>query len=106
VDSIRLPGNAFGTPERQGRQHSVAAAPPGKGSMMENVSLMRLVGIAAVASLAISARTDPAPADPPSPGEQCPALQATTLDNHGHPMWCTHMSDGPNDPVWQYTGVS
>jgi hypothetical protein len=73
---------------------------------MTNVPLIGLVTIAAVASLALSARTDPAPADPPSPGERCPALHATTQDNHGHTMWCTHMIDGPNDPVWQYTGVS
>ena len=72
---------------------------------MQSVPLIGLVTIAAVASLAFSARTDPAPADPPSPGERCPALHATTQDNHGHTMWCTHMVDGPNDPVWQYNGV-
>jgi hypothetical protein len=77
----------------------------GKGAIMENVSLIGLVAIAA-ASLALNAGTDPPPTDPPSPGERCPVLQAITQDNHGHTMRCTHMIDGPNDPVWQYSGGS
>jgi hypothetical protein len=73
---------------------------------MENVSPMRLFVIAAVASLALDAGPNPGPADPPSPGERCPVLHAIAQDNHGHTMWCIHMIDGPNDAVWQYTGVS
>jgi hypothetical protein len=76
-----------------------------KGSIMGTVSPIGLVAVAAVALIALTTRTDPAPVDPPSPGERCPTLNAITQDNHGHPMWCIHMVDGPSDPVWQYTGV-
>jgi hypothetical protein len=77
-----------------------------KGSIMGTVWLIRLAAIAAVVALTSIAATDPAPVDPASPGERCPVLHAITQDNHGHTMWCTRMVDGPDDPVWQYTGVS
>ena len=73
---------------------------------MKKLLLIRLVAIAAAALLAVDARTDPAPVDPPSPGERCPVLNAITRDNHSHSMWCVHMIDGPGDPVWQYTPAS
>jgi len=73
---------------------------------MWKVSLIRLVAIATLMPFAATAATDPAPADPPSPGERCPTLRAVTQDSHGHTMWCIHMIDGPTYQVWQYTGVS
>jgi hypothetical protein len=72
---------------------------------MGKVLLIRLVAITPVVLLAAIAGTDLPPADPPSPGERCPVLHATTQDSHGHMMWCVHMIDGPSDPVWQYSGT-
>lgn len=71
---------------------------------MAKFSRSRMVAIAAVVPLAVAAGTDPSPTGPPSPGAPCPALHATAPDNHGHTMWCIHMIDGPDHPVWQYNG--
>lgn len=73
---------------------------------MDKVSLLRLVTLVAVIPLTVTAGPDPTPADPPSPGAQCPVLHATTHDNHGHTMWCIRMIGGPDHPVWQYDGTS
>jgi hypothetical protein len=73
---------------------------------MDKVSLRWMVAIVSVASFGVNARIDPAPTDAPSPGAPCPVLHATAQDNHGHTMWCIHMIDGPDDPVWQYNGTS
>lgn len=73
---------------------------------MDEVSLLRILAIAAVVPLALGAGTDPPPSDPPSPGAPCPVLNATALDNHDHTMWCINMVDGPDHPVWQYKGTS
>ena len=71
---------------------------------MDKVSLVRMVAVAAVVPLAVYPGTGPVSPDPPSPGESCPVLDAVTQDNHGHFMSCTYMADGPNHPVWLYTG--
>jgi hypothetical protein len=71
---------------------------------MGDVSSNRMVAIAiaVVAPLSVNAGNDPAPVDPPSPGQPCSVLHATTYDNHGHPMWCNYGVSGPNDLRWQY----
>ena len=74
--------------------------------MMGKVSCVRMVAIAVLVMLAVNPRTGPVPADPPSPGEPCPVLNAVTLDNHDHIMSCTQMIDGPTYPVWLYTGTA
>lgn len=73
---------------------------------MDKVSLISMVAIAAVVPLAVNPGTDPVTPDPPSPGESCPVLNAVTQDNHDHIMSCTRMIDGPDHPVWLYTGAS
>jgi hypothetical protein len=45
-----------------------------------------------------------AQADPPTPGDPCPELHATTTDAQGQPMWCNPMMTGTHDFVWQYGG--
>lgn len=76
--------------------------PTGKGSIVDKHSLLRIVAVAAVIPLSFITGTDPAPTDPPSPGAPCPTPHAIAQDNHGHMMWCVHMVDGPDHPVWQY----
>ena len=57
------------------------------------------------APIAVATGSQLPPVDAPSPGERCSTLDAAAHDNHGHTMWCSHMVDGPDYPVWLYTGV-
>jgi hypothetical protein len=72
---------------------------------MKSVSRMPMAAFIVWASIAVMTESQFPPVDPPSPGEQCPTLHAAAHDNHGHTMWCSHMVDGPDYPVWLYTGV-
>jgi hypothetical protein len=75
--------------------------------MMRTVSVVRLVTIAAAASLAVLAVTGLAQADPlPSPGDPCSAWHATTQDSSGRTMWCNHLMTGDHSLAWQYGGPS
>jgi hypothetical protein len=72
---------------------------------MNSVSRMRMATFVVWAPIAVITGSQLPPVDTPSPGEQCPTLHAAAHDNHGHAMWCSHMVDGPDYPVWLYTGV-
>ena len=71
---------------------------------MDSVSRMPMAAFVVWASIAVITGSQLPPVDPPSPGEQCPTLHAAAHDNHGHTMWCSHLVDGPDYPVWLYTG--
>jgi hypothetical protein len=67
----------------------------------------RVVGAviaAAVAVIGAIVTGKVAQADPPSPGDPCPALHATTTDAQGQTMWCNPMMTGTHGLVWQYGG--
>jgi hypothetical protein len=72
---------------------------------MNSVSRMPMAAFVVWAPIAVITVSHLPPVDPPSPGEQCPTLHAAAHDNHGHAMWCGRMVDGPDYPVWLYTGV-
>ncbi|MCV7400937.1 hypothetical protein H7K24_12315 [Mycobacterium fragae] len=60
--------------------------------------------VAAVAVFGSIAAGGMAQADPPGPGDPCPALHATTTDAEGQTMWCNPMMTGTHGLVWQYGG--
>lgn len=67
----------------------------------------RVVGATMVAAGAVIgsiAAGAVAQADPPAPGDPCPALHATTADAQGQTMWCNPMMTGTHGLVWQYGG--
>jgi hypothetical protein len=86
------------------RYDLAAVVPPGKGSIMSAISIIRLVSIAAATPLAVLATTGLAHADPPAPGDPCSVWHATTQDNSGRTMSCNHLMTGDHTLVWQYGG--
>lgn len=60
--------------------------------------------IAALSPVASVAGGGVARADPPTPGDPCTALHATTQDVNDRTMWCNPTMTGDHNLVWQYGG--
>jgi hypothetical protein len=58
----------------------------------------------AAAPVAFAAASGTAQAAPPSPGDPCTTLHATTQDGAGKTMWCNPTMTGNHSLVWQYGG--
>lgn len=62
--------------------------------------------IAALGPVAFAASGGIARADPPTPGDACTVLHATTKDVNGRMLWCNATMTGDHTLVWQYGGPS
>jgi hypothetical protein len=70
---------------------------------MSTITPVRLVIISAGVPLAVmAAAAGLAHADPPSAGDSCPQLHATTQDDEGRSLVCEHTLTGGHSLVWQY----
>ncbi|BDB44511.1 MULTISPECIES: hypothetical protein [Mycobacterium] len=58
----------------------------------------------AAGSIAFATGTGTAHAQPPSAGDSCTTLHATTKDADGQTMWCNPTMTGNHSLVWQYGG--
>ena len=67
--------------------------------------LAMIAGVSGFAFLVTGGVADPvAKAQPPSPGDSCTVLHATTQDANGRTMWCNPTMTGNHSLVWQYGG--
>jgi hypothetical protein len=71
---------------------------------MNTRRIVRLAAAVLVVPIAALIGSGVASADPPSPGDYCSKLHATTTDAAGTTMWCNPMMTGSHQLVWQYGG--
>ncbi|GAB7146238.1 hypothetical protein [Mycobacterium riyadhense] len=71
---------------------------------MNTLRFLTMATIATVASSGLVVAQPVANAQPPSPGDSCTVLHATTQDGNGRTMWCNPTMTGNHSLVWQYGG--
>lgn len=69
------------------------------------MSRLRFLALAAICfGVATGGAVPSARAQPPSPGDPCTVLHATTEDVNGRTLWCNPTMTGDHSLVWQYGG--